>query len=315
MSMMGSYIIIAAGLPPERTGIDVLLLVDWQTGHVTTVSKHEYLFDNPADVSPKLCSTGPRAYLTDFLVLSENVLALIRGSENAIELCRIDTASTASLQTICFLELPPLLPYARLSSASVKTESNPSGSATRRRSRQPPRYPFSPSPTDALVLLTLTAKISGSAFVDTRTYTLATHARTLLSYASPAPSPLSDVSSIPVLVPWDAWGPLATRCFDGPGGSSDAVVAGQRWFDGGVIRDFCPHRVRAAAGGVGLGSTLAAGRVFACDIESTLPYSEISLARDDGTFADDAMIDNERVVFLTKAVSDFRRCLYYRAVT
>ena len=102
MSMMGSYIIIAAGLPPERTGIDVLLLVDWQTGHVTTVSKHEYLFDNPADVSPKLCSTGPRAYLTDFLVLSENVLALIRGSENAIELCRIDTASTASLQTFAF---------------------------------------------------------------------------------------------------------------------------------------------------------------------------------------------------------------------
>lgn len=197
----------------------------------------------------------------------------------------------------------------------MKTESDPSGSATRRRSRQPPRYPFSPSPTDALVLLTLTAKISGSAFVDTRTYTLATHARTLLSYASPAPSPLSDVSSIPVLVPWDAWGPLATRCFDGPGGSSDAVVAGQRWFDGRVIRDFCLHRVRAAAGGVGLGSTLAAGRVFACDIESTLPYSEISLARDDGTFADDAMIDNERVVFLTKAVSDFRRCLYYRAVT
>lgn len=39
MSMMGSYIIIAVGLPPEATGIDILLLVDWQKGHVTTVSK------------------------------------------------------------------------------------------------------------------------------------------------------------------------------------------------------------------------------------------------------------------------------------
>ena len=73
--------------------------------------------------------------------------------------------------------------------------------------------------------------------------------------------------------------------------------------------------MRAAAGCLGLRSTLAAGRVFACDIESTLPYSEVSLARDDGTFADDAVIDKERVVFFTKAVSDFRRCLYYPAVT
>jgi hypothetical protein len=40
MSMMGPYIIVAAGLPPEGTGIDVLFLVDWQKGHVTTVSKN-----------------------------------------------------------------------------------------------------------------------------------------------------------------------------------------------------------------------------------------------------------------------------------
>ena len=38
MSMMGPYIVIAVGLPPEATGIDILLLVDWQKGHVTTVS-------------------------------------------------------------------------------------------------------------------------------------------------------------------------------------------------------------------------------------------------------------------------------------
>ena len=46
-------------------------------------------------------------------------------------------------------------------------------------------------------------------------------------------------------------------------------------------------------------STLAGGRVFACDIESALPYSEISLAKSDGAFGDDAMIDKERVVLLT----------------
>jgi hypothetical protein len=37
-----------------------------------------FFFDNQADVSPKLCSTLTRTYLTDFLVLSDDVLALIR---------------------------------------------------------------------------------------------------------------------------------------------------------------------------------------------------------------------------------------------
>lgn len=34
---MGSYIMIAVGLAPEFTGADVVLLVDWQKGHLTTV--------------------------------------------------------------------------------------------------------------------------------------------------------------------------------------------------------------------------------------------------------------------------------------
>lgn len=57
-------------------------------------------------------------------------------------------------------------------------------------------------------------------------------------------------------------------------------------------------------------STLAAGRVFACDIESALPYCEISLLEkddSDGSFVvEDAMVDMDRVVFLT-GVSGLRR--------
>jgi hypothetical protein len=41
MSMMGPYILIVAGLPPAGAGIDVLLLVGWQEGHVTRISKGE----------------------------------------------------------------------------------------------------------------------------------------------------------------------------------------------------------------------------------------------------------------------------------
>ncbi|KAI9453680.1 hypothetical protein F5148DRAFT_459379 [Russula earlei] len=38
MSMMGPYILIAAGLPPEGTGADILLLADWQKGNIVTLS-------------------------------------------------------------------------------------------------------------------------------------------------------------------------------------------------------------------------------------------------------------------------------------
>jgi hypothetical protein len=157
------------------------------------------------------------------------------------------------------------------------------------------------------VLLTLSAKITGSVFVHTRTYTLAVHARTLLSYASSSSSssPSHDPS---VAVPWDAWGPPATRCFDGAAGSSSslaataAAVAGQRWFDRGIIRDFCPRRIRATGSRPARTerSTLAAGSVFARCVESALPYSETSLAEsyDDGVPGEDAaLIDGERILF------------------
>jgi hypothetical protein len=264
------------------------------------------LFDDPADVSPKLRSisagTLTRTYLTDFLVLSDDVLALVRATDNVIELCRVCATPTASLQTIRVLELPPLLPYSRLVTAVLKTENNQSTLATHRQSRPPPRYSFSPSPTESLVLLTLTARIYGSVFVDTRTYTLAMHARTLLSYSSF--SSTSHVSNY--RVPWDVWGPLATRCFDGHSGSSSTVVAGQRWFDRGIIRDFCERRVRRATGRLTPRSTLAAGRVFARDIESALPYSETSLAENDDTLLDYALIDGERIVFIVAGVSGSR---------
>ena len=289
-------------------------------------------FGNPAaDVSTKLCSTQTRTYLTDFLVLSDDILALIRGPENAIELCRIDTTdSTASLQTICLLGLPPLVSYAQLNSASLKTERYTSKSTAHlpsrpSRRRPPPRHSFSTSPTEALVVLTLTAKITGSAFVDMRTYSLAVHARTLLSYASSSSDGASR-SSPPPAVPWDTWGLLSTRCFEGPTNSSSCAVAvaGQRWLDikCGAIREFCPHHAvrraptTAADTGnplVGLrSSTLPAGRVFACDIESALPCCEISLEKDDSDSSfvvEDAMIDMERVVFLT-GVSGLRRHLF-----
>lgn len=76
--------------------------------------------------------------ITDFLVLSNDVLALVRSTDNAVELCRIGTASAAPLQTVCLLEHPPLLPHVRLVTATPKTEINTSAIATHQQSCPPP---------------------------------------------------------------------------------------------------------------------------------------------------------------------------------
>jgi hypothetical protein len=259
-----------------------------------------------ADVSLKLRTTLTRTYLTDFVVVSDDVLALVRGPGNALELCRLTSGPTPSLRTIRLLELPPILPYVRLVAASSKTEYHTSALGVHRQTRPPPRHPFTPLQDDTLVLLTLSARISGSAFVRMKTYTLAAQANTLLSYA--------ECDSFGLVVPWDAWGPLSSRCFDGHSGKSTSVVAGQRWIARGVVRDFCPRRVRASRGIMQL-CTLPADRVFARDVESALPYHEVSLVGNEGDALEyDALLDSERIMFLVPEVSVIQTpsspCLY-----
>ena len=247
----------------------------------------------------KLRATPTRTYLTDFVVVSDNVLALVQGPGNAVELCRLTSGPTPSLQTIRLLELPPILPYVQLVAASTKVEHHSSALDIRPQTRPPPRQPFCPSQDDTLVLLTLSARLSGSSFVRMKTYTLAMQTSTLLSYAERGRSP----DSSDLVVPWDAWGPLSSRCFDGYGGNSTTVVAGQRWISRGVIRDFCPRRVRASRG-ITQRSTLPADRVFARDVESALPYHEVSIKGDGGDALEyDALIDSERIMFLVPEVS------------
>jgi len=296
---MGPFIVIAVGLTPEVTGPDVLLLLDWQKGDLTTVSLLGIVLQI-ADLRFKLRATPTRTYLTDFVVVSDDVLALVRGPGNALELCRLTVTPTPSLRTICLLELPPLLPYVQLVAASSKIEHHSRAVDIHQQIRPPPRHPFSPSRDDTLVLLTLSARIRGSIFVEVRTYTLAVQAGTLLSYAGCHPS---DTPGF--VVPWDEWGPLSSRCFDEHSGLSNAVVAGQRWIARGVIRDFCPRRVRASSG-IAQRSNLPAGRVFARDVESTLPYHEVSLVGNEGALVHNAMIDNERIMFLVPEVNDIR---------
>lgn len=275
ISTMGSYIIIAIGLAPEVTGADLILLLDWRQGLLTT-----------------LRSAPTRTYLMDFVVVSDDVLALVQGPGNALELCRLTSAPTPSLQTIRILELPPVLPDVRLVAAICKSERHTGTLDIHQQTRPPPRHPFSPSQDDALVLLTLSVRTYRSDFVANKTYTLATLASTLLSFAE-CRSP--DKSGF--VVPWDAWGPVSSRCFRGSSGISTGVVAAQRWIVHGAIRDFCPRRVRASSS-IAQHSTLLADDMFTRDIESMLPYHEVSLVGNEGEIVYyDAIIDSDRIMF------------------
>jgi hypothetical protein len=224
--------------------------------------------------------------------VSDDVLALVRGPGNALELCRLISAPTPSLQTIRILELPPVLPDVRLVAVICKSECHTGTLDIHQQTRPPPRHPFSPSQVDALVLFTFSVRIYDTNFVGNTTYTLATQASTLLSYAE-CRSP--DESGL--VVPWYAWGPVSSRCFRGFSGISTAVVAAQRWIVRGAIRDFCPRRVHASSI-IAKRSILWADRVFTHDIESMLPYHEVSLVGNDGKIVyNDAIIDSDRIMF------------------
>ncbi|KAI0263648.1 hypothetical protein BC834DRAFT_971321 [Gloeopeniophorella convolvens] len=270
--MMGPYILVGITLPLNKGNDgDLLFLVDWRTGKLTKVTTScAQTRAQFTHTLPKL-RTGERSTLIHAIVLSPDTLALVQGPANTIELCRLDTtAPTPSLRTLGALELPPLLPDAKLFV------------------NEPSRHPFRASADCALVLVSATASLLGSIFARSRRYKLVVHAPTLLAYAH-------EHVGAGARVPWAAWGPRDTRVFRGKGSFFSAALGGGRWLLRDAVRDFCPGRVRAAGGGEGP-SVLPAAGTFACDVESALAYIEVPLPVHEDACILDAMIDAERVV-------------------
>ena len=77
--------------------------------------------------------------------MSDDVLVLVWGPGNALELCRLTNGATPSLQTIGILELPPVLPYILLVAANFKTELQTSALDIHRQTRPPPGRSSNPS--------------------------------------------------------------------------------------------------------------------------------------------------------------------------
>lgn len=197
-------------------------------------------------------------FAVGFTWISETLLAFIHMAENAIHLYEF-VEEPGQIKLIRVLELPSLCDGGRLNFAQCHSEQNPvfhypSPSYPNSSDRPPPRFPFRYNPADGIACFILGVgleEIPGASM----TIAIVVHRHVLVALASAAAPAPADVSSGTIeqqqRVPWDSWGPSATRCLEVPYWRRGSEPIGQRSamlaHDELVIRDFNPHSVRHAA--------------------------------------------------------------------
>lgn len=208
-------------------------------------------------------------FAVGFTWISETLLAFIHMTENAIHLYEF-VEEPGQVKLIRVLELPPLCDGGRLNFAQCHSEQNPvfhspgpssssSSSYPNGNNRPPPRFPFRYNPADGIACFILGVgleEIPGASM----TIAIVVHRHVLVALASAASAAAAaeaeDVSSGTTIeeqqrVPWDSWGPPATRCLEVPYWRRCSEPIGQRWamlaHDELLVRDFNPHSVRRAA--------------------------------------------------------------------
>jgi hypothetical protein len=197
-------------------------------------------------------------FAVGFTWISETLLAFIHMAENAIHLYEF-VEEPGQVKLIRVLELPPLCDGGQLNFAQCHSEQNPvfhspAGPSYYPNSsnRPPPRFPFRYNRADGIACFILGVgleEIPGASM----TIAIVVHRHVLVALASAAAA-AADVSSsgtIEQRVPWDSWGPSATRCLEVPYWRRCSEPIGQRWamlaHDELLVRDFNPHSVRHAA--------------------------------------------------------------------
>ncbi len=185
----------------------VLYLVSWKTGTVTLVSGLVQSCIVP-DLGQTLKflglpdkSTKVQIGRLTAVVISSSLIALIRDRENSLEICELEIASPAPrLQTLCFLELPLLVPGASLYLSTVHREWVPtSASYTRSRSSRGYHLPFYSS-TIGMIVLGLGYPLRRGFY---HSYAIVISVESLLSAIRPDGN-----------VPWVDWGPSGTHLFE-----------------------------------------------------------------------------------------------------
>jgi hypothetical protein len=246
-------------------------------------------------------------FAVGFTWISETLLAFVHMASNAIYLYEF-VKEPGQVKLITALEFPPLCDGGRLNFAQCHSEQSPvfDPPSCRNSGRPPPRFPFRYNPADGIACFILGVgleEIPGASM----TIAIVMHRRALVALASAAAAAGTSANEQQRRVPWDNWGPPATRCLEVPYWRRCSEPVGQRWGmlarDSFVVHDFNPHSVhhaaaqlpsRAAPAGtsssrrgnvlrhengnrtrvVTAPSLLTAGLCFRGDVISHLPYVE-----------------------------------------
>jgi hypothetical protein len=177
-------------------------------------------------------------FAVGFTWISETLLAFFHMAENAIHLYEF-VKEPGQIKLITTLEFPPLCDGGLLNFAQCHSEQSPV---------------FDPADGIACFIVGVgLEEIPGASM----TIAIVVHRRALVALASAAIAAAGASTGAGTntneqqRVPWDSWGPPATRCLEVPYWGRCSEPVGQRWGvlaqDSLVVRDFNPHSVHHAA--------------------------------------------------------------------
>jgi hypothetical protein len=269
-------------------------------------------------------------FAVGFMRISESLFAFVHTGENAIFLYSFLEEPPCRLDLIRVLGLPPLCDGGRLNFAECLSEQNPIFTPKYPSNvRAPPRFPFRYNPADGIASFVLGVGLEEIPDASI-TIAIVVHRRALVALAdyvavdSEATTPGTNEQTL--VVPWDSWGPSATRCLEVPYWRRCNGPVGQRWailaHDELVLRNFNPHSVRQTAaqlGAVSLTGTttsaddtqhengnrtrvvtaptlLTAGLCFRGDVMTHLPYVETRAVCTSTPRWESVLTDGERLL-------------------
>lgn len=253
----------------------------------------------------------------------------------ALELCRIEKGGeTLTFCTLCILKLPAV--HARTRTDLLSFNRSSSTTASQSASPRCSMLPFRSSPSDSLLSFAVNVRRSERSFIEIKTlyfYALPGALRTLVEGVTAQGSDKGDTKdkaqhsstpkwlrrhvhrtppSMPIVMPWDDWGPKTTRWIIPGSFSVRQALSGMRCaiseWSGRKVRvlDFNPGRLRRVVAvrepgkdgervlerlAVTTPNTIKAGRCFLRDFQSSLPYYELKRSGVKGDlFMDDEWI-------------------------
>ena len=297
----------------------IIYLVSWKTGAVTFVSgfsKVCLVLDLDESLKLRRLPARQTSYNDGPMAVSINssMVSLIDVGGNRLEICKLELDPVPRLQTLCFLELPPLVSSDASSShfffGGQKEWVPTSKTYARTRSSRGYHLPFYSSAIGTIALHLYHYQYF--LFEITDLYALIISVAELISVMP------TDARNLP----WESWGPSSTHLFKLPTTTTDLTSIGPFWITdhrswGSVVRQYDPRRARytqwMAEGKSPFQSRppifnstkicqYGIDKIFQYDIETRLPYCDVVMEKKDLNESTYILANREWVIGVTVLV-------------